>query len=343
MRSASSESTIRRRPSRRPDTRRMRASAARPGWSACGGHGPRLPRPSGVRRRVAPHRPLCEAVPPDQRGPAPWQPDHVPGWVGGVEVFGDDHVEHRVAQQLGLRWSGFLPASALPATRAVSQRTSRASRQRTGSDAAPPVRRGRRWPLSPVAPRRSRRVATVRRSCSPRRRSEPPCARRTPLERLDQLDQRQRVGVEVVEEGITFGDVGRLDLENVGQPALDQLQDLRPRHRALRNVGLRRHGCGLLSTPGAPGGTPQGERILPGDRACDLRDDARRRQLLRHADGAGDRLGARGAVRDGAHAPDTQQDRAGRVERSYRPEGGEEQFGAARARGAVARAIAPRR
>ena len=46
------------------------------------------------------------------------------------------------------------------------------------------------------------------------------------LERLDQLDQRQRVGVEVVDERLPLGDPARLDLEDVGEAVADDLEDL---------------------------------------------------------------------------------------------------------------------
>ena len=46
------------------------------------------------------------------------------------------------------------------------------------------------------------------------------------LERLDQLDQRQRVGVEVVDERLTLGDHRRVDLEDVGEAVADDLEDL---------------------------------------------------------------------------------------------------------------------
>ena len=46
------------------------------------------------------------------------------------------------------------------------------------------------------------------------------------LERLDQLDQRERVGVEVVDERLALGDGRRLDLEDVGEAVADDLEDL---------------------------------------------------------------------------------------------------------------------
>ena len=71
------------------------------------------------------------------------------------------------------------------------------------------------------------------------------------LEGLDQLDQGQGVGVEVVGERVALGDRGRLDLEDVGQAVTDELEDLLAAHRALLDVGLGRHGA----TPGGGIGT----------------------------------------------------------------------------------------
>ena len=61
------------------------------------------------------------------------------------------------------------------------------------------------------------------------------------LERLDELDQGQRVGVEVVDERLTLADRRRLDLEDVGEPVADDLEDLVAPERALFDVGLGRH------------------------------------------------------------------------------------------------------
>ena len=46
------------------------------------------------------------------------------------------------------------------------------------------------------------------------------------FERLDELDQRQRVGVEIVDERLALGDGRRLDLEDVGKSVADDLEDL---------------------------------------------------------------------------------------------------------------------
>ena len=62
------------------------------------------------------------------------------------------------------------------------------------------------------------------------------------LERLDELDQGERVGVEVVDERLALADRRRLDLEDVGQAVADDLEDLVASERALFDVGLGRHG-----------------------------------------------------------------------------------------------------
>ncbi len=46
------------------------------------------------------------------------------------------------------------------------------------------------------------------------------------FERLDEFDQRQRVGVEVIDERLALGDGRRLDLEDVGESVTDDLEDL---------------------------------------------------------------------------------------------------------------------
>ena len=46
------------------------------------------------------------------------------------------------------------------------------------------------------------------------------------LERLDELDQGQRIGVEIIDERLTLTDRGRIDLQDVGQPVADDLEDL---------------------------------------------------------------------------------------------------------------------
>ena len=61
------------------------------------------------------------------------------------------------------------------------------------------------------------------------------------LDRLDQLDQRQRVGVEVVDEGLSLRDRRRVDLQDVGEAVADDLEDGLAVERALLHVGLSRH------------------------------------------------------------------------------------------------------
>ena len=61
------------------------------------------------------------------------------------------------------------------------------------------------------------------------------------LEGLDQLDQGQGVGVEVVGEGVALVDGGGLDLEDVGQAVSDQVEHLLTVHGWLLDVGLCGH------------------------------------------------------------------------------------------------------
>ena len=61
------------------------------------------------------------------------------------------------------------------------------------------------------------------------------------LERLDQLDQRERVGVEVVGEAGVERDPVLVDLEDLGQPLADQAQHLVGADRRPFDVGLSRH------------------------------------------------------------------------------------------------------
>ena len=46
------------------------------------------------------------------------------------------------------------------------------------------------------------------------------------LKRLDEFDQRQRVGVEIVDERLPFADRRRFDLEDVGEAVTHDLEDL---------------------------------------------------------------------------------------------------------------------
>ena len=61
------------------------------------------------------------------------------------------------------------------------------------------------------------------------------------LERLDELDQRQRVGLEVVAERLALADRRRVDFQNVGQAIADDLENLVALDRALIHMSLCRH------------------------------------------------------------------------------------------------------
>src|SRR5688572_840365 len=61
------------------------------------------------------------------------------------------------------------------------------------------------------------------------------------LDRLDQLDECEGVGLEVIDERLALGDLAGLDLEDVGEPVPDELEHLRAVHRTLFDVGLCGH------------------------------------------------------------------------------------------------------
>src|SRR5918997_1972014 len=61
------------------------------------------------------------------------------------------------------------------------------------------------------------------------------------LDGLDQLDQRQGVGLEVVGEGRPLADRGGVDLQDVGQPVPDEREDLGAPARAPVNLGVCSH------------------------------------------------------------------------------------------------------
>src|SRR5512132_1854044 len=69
------------------------------------------------------------------------------------------------------------------------------------------------------------------------------------LEGLGQLDQGQRVGLEVIGERVTLVDRGGLDLQDVGQPVADEVEDLLAIHGTALDVGLGGH-AGLLLVSG---------------------------------------------------------------------------------------------
>src|SRR5690606_17363105 len=82
------------------------------------------------------------------------------------------------------------------------------------------------------------------------------------LEGLDQLDERQRVGFEVVGEAGALGDGGRLDLQDVRKAVADQLEYL-----------LSVHGCPRSTGPGGqamPGLGVWARVSIPASRLCAL-------------------------------------------------------------------------
>src|SRR6185437_7298378 len=76
------------------------------------------------------------------------------------------------------------------------------------------------------------------------------------LERLDQLDQRERVGVEVLHEGGPFRDRRGISLQNVGQLVPDQLEHPAPIEGALVRVGLGWHAAQCRCQPREPARLP---------------------------------------------------------------------------------------
>src|ERR1700729_4095191 len=69
---------------------------------------------------------------------------------------------------------------------------------------------------------------------------------------FDQLNQGQRVGVEVLHEGSALGDRRRVRLEDVGQLVPDQLEDPVAVKRALIGVGFGWHGNQCTSREAFP-------------------------------------------------------------------------------------------
>src|SRR5213079_3146757 len=63
------------------------------------------------------------------------------------------------------------------------------------------------------------------------------------LQALDQLDQGQRVGVEVLGERRSLADGGGIDLQDVGELVADHLEDLAAVERAFLDMGLSGHLC----------------------------------------------------------------------------------------------------
>src|SRR5204863_7467279 len=66
------------------------------------------------------------------------------------------------------------------------------------------------------------------------------------LEGLHQFDEGERVGVEVVDERIAFLDRRRLDLEDVGQPVANELEDRIAPQRPLLDVRFGGHAAVYL-------------------------------------------------------------------------------------------------
>ncbi len=131
------------------------------------------------------------------------------------------------------------------------------------------------------------------------------------LERLDQLDQRERVGVEVVDERLALGDRRRVDLEDVGEPVADDLEDLVAIEWGL--LTRSRQARARESYVPAPVSVTIDERSAPGvggDGGADLVDHVGLDHLPGDADAVDDRRLARRTVADDADAVDAEQHRA---------------------------------
>src|SRR5213082_729794 len=66
------------------------------------------------------------------------------------------------------------------------------------------------------------------------------------LQTLDQLDQGERVGVEVLGERRSLADGAGIDLQDVGELVADHLEDLTTVERAFLDMGLSGHCCSWL-------------------------------------------------------------------------------------------------
>jgi hypothetical protein len=80
------------------------------------------------------------------------------------------------------------------------------------------------------------------------------------FERFNELDEGEGVGIEVVDERITFMDGGWLDLEDVGEAVTDQLEHAIAVEWSLLHVGLGRHAWLLVLDGTAAEHTPR-ERL----------------------------------------------------------------------------------
>ncbi len=89
------------------------------------------------------------------------------------------------------------------------------------------------------------------------------------FQRLDQLDQGERVGLEVVDERLTLADRRRLDLQDVGQPVTDDLEDGVAVERSFDDVGLRGHEDPPDCVRGDAGGTVATDGRVDGSEPSD--------------------------------------------------------------------------
>ena len=112
------------------------------------------------------------------------------------------------------------------------------------------------------------------------------------LERLDELDQRQRVGVEVVDERLALGDGRRVDLEDVGEAVADDLEDLVAFDGACSGLGW--HGtASLVVGTGQRDDRRAVDSGVAGDGGADLADHVVLDHVAGDADAVGDRRLAR--------------------------------------------------
>src|SRR5207244_2711064 len=79
---------------------------------------------------------------------------------------------------------------------------------------------------------------------------------------LDQLDQGERIGIQVFREGRAFGDLAWFDLEDVAEAVLDQRDNLLA---AVWTFGCSRHGAETTASGRRrqPDGAPIRRRLGP--------------------------------------------------------------------------------
>src|ERR1019366_56388 len=83
------------------------------------------------------------------------------------------------------------------------------------------------------------------------------------LQALDQLDQGQGVGIQVLGERGRLADGGRFDLQDVGQELTDELQYLLTVHGTLLHMGFSGHGVSCFGVGTMAGTRPWAAGMIP--------------------------------------------------------------------------------